>query len=142
MDGTVIDYVKYRDGHANLGKQSLRVQIVAFPSNLTVKGLDGKALFSVPWGNFENAHSAPVSKEGLASVGAVVLGSIPILEFFASSFIQGFWLRYWDNDIQRQQDIFFETGSERKADQVVRKIFQYRDQYHRQTRNVSGPQRR
>lgn len=144
MDGTVIDYVKYRDGHADLGKQSLRVQIIAFPSNLTVNGLDGKAIFSVPWENFEHAYTGVVYKEGLDLWGAALFRTIPGLDLLkgSSAFIDGFWLRYWDNDIQREQQIFFDTGSERKADQVVRKIVQCRDQYYRQKKNISGPQRR
>jgi hypothetical protein len=142
MDGKVIANVKYREGHSNLGKQALRVQLTWFPSNLTVTSLEGRALFSIPWENFENAYPGLRMKSGLDSVGAILLGAIPVLDLFANNFYDGFWLVYWDNDIQREQQVFFDAGSERKAEQVVSNIFICRDHYFRQTRKASGPQRR
>src|ERR1051326_3489862 len=105
MDGTVIDYATYKQGHSDLGKRSLRVEIVAFPTNLTVR-IPGKALFSVPWENFVSASRGVIWKEGLDIVGALMLRSIPVLDLLggASSFHDGFWLYYWDNDIDRRQE--------------------------------------
>jgi hypothetical protein len=144
MDGTVIDNVKYKDGHSDIGKTSLLVQLIAFPTNLTVKVLGGKPLFSVPWENFGSADTSVVYKEGLDFWLATLFRTIPGLDLTSgsSAFTHGVRLRYWDNDIERGQEIFFDTGSESKADRVVRKILQYRDQYFRQKKNISAPQHR
>jgi hypothetical protein len=144
MDGTIIDYVKYRDGHSRLGNQAISGQLIAIPSNLTFRSSDGIGLFSVPWENLENAYQGVLRKTGLANAGSLLLGAIPVLDLFASSYYVGFWLVYWDNEIQREQQVFFDVGfgSERRGDQAVRKIFQCRDHYFRQKRNMSSPQQR
>ena len=142
MDGTVIGKVKYRDGHSDLGLQAISGQIIALPSNLTFQNSEGVGLISVPWENFSNAHQGVLHKEGLAGAGAMLMKSIPGLDIFASSYYVGLWLAYWDNDIRRNQDVFFDTVFEPTAEKMVRRIIQCRDQYYRQTKNASSPQRR
>lgn len=141
MDGESIALVRYMEGHSDLGEQTLRVELTGHPSNLTVRRMSGSALFSIPWGNFGGAQEGSVYKNGLAIAGALAMRSIPLLNLTnaASSFYDGVWVSYWDEEIERNQRVFFEAGSERKARRIVLKIYQYRDQYHRTLGKASKP---
>src|SRR5687767_9301071 len=118
MEGVRIDSVKYRAEYSDLGESSAVVELIALPTNLTVKrSEDGQALFSVPWSNFQSAQEGSVWKDGLALTGTAFLQSIPLLNLtkFASAFYDGLTIYFWDESIGRNLKVFFDTGSERDA---------------------------
>lgn len=144
MEGVQIDIVKYRAEYSDLGESSAEVELIALPTNLTVKRSDGQALFSVPWSNFQSAQEGSVWKDGLALTVTAIFQSIPLLNLTkaASRFYDGLNIYFWDENIGRNVKVFFDTGSERTAQRIVRAIYQYRDQYHRQVHDESGPKKR
>ena len=144
MEGVRIDICKYRGEYSDLGEPTAIVELIALPTNLTAKRLDGRALFSMPWSNFHSAEEGSVWKDGLGLWGTAIAQSIPLLNLTsaASRFYQGLTLYFWDESIERNIKVFFDTGSERKAQSIVRAIYQYRDQYHRQAQEVARPKKR
>lgn len=142
MSENIIDYVKYIEGHSDLGEQTIDVVLFALPSNLTVAYMDGKKpLFSVPWSNLSNIQTGYVEKRGLAGVGAFALRAIPGLNLLRAgdAHYDGIWVVFWDEDVQRSQSVYFAARSDRHARQVIQKILQYRDQYFRTVGKKSGP---
>ena len=144
MSGGFIGFAKYRDGHASIGPTVIRSRLVAYPTNLSVEDDAGKPLFSIPWGNFVDAHPSILTKEGVASGASTLFSTIPILNLTNAStpYFIGFRIDYWDEEIQREQDVFFECGSDRKADDMVRKLFAYRDTFYRTLGNQGRPKTR
>lgn len=145
MGGTHIEYVKYIDGYSDLGEQTIQVRIIAYPSNLSIfNRQDNTPLFSIPWGNFSNVQEDFLQKTGLASGGAFLLRSIPVIGVLKSAdpYYVGFRIDFWDEEIQRRQEVFFSTGTEPKAKRVVREIMHHRDNYFRIMKRSSDPTRR
>lgn len=145
MDGVLIDQVKYIDGHADLGRQNIRVKLVAFPTNLTIFDRESNdPLFSIPWGSFKSAWVSTLSKKGIDSVVSFVIDLVPGIGILsqAAPFYYGIYISFNDEELQRVQKVFFATGSDHKSDKVVRNIIQYRDNYYRSLNRSSGPRRR
>ena len=140
MEGTVIDTVKYMDGHWQLQNKSWVVKLIAYPSNLAVvRVIDNTPLFSIPWQIMDNVFDSVVSKEGLASFVSYAINQIfPV----TSQFYDVIFIEFFDEEIQREQRVTFATGSSRKAENLARKIMSMRDNYFRLLKQSSGPARR
>ena len=145
MAGTVVGRVIYRDGHSNYGEQAISVILIAYTTNLTVLDLSTQTpLFSIPWENISKIRNSVLRKKGLEDLGARILAGIPGLDMMraASILYKGIQLTYWDDEIQRDLNIFFDTSSDRKADRYREELFRWRDEYFRTIGRGSRPDRR
>ncbi len=145
MGGILIDTAKYMDGHSDYGERTINVRLIAFPTNITVVyATDNIPMFSVPWGSFNYVNEGFMEKRGAASVGSLLASTIPVLDMTkaASPYHAGIYLSFSDEEIQRNQKVFFSTGTERKARKVTREIMHHRDNYFRVMRKSSGPTQR
>lgn len=145
MKSVLIASVRYLEGHSYLGERTINVNLVAYPSNLSIfDAADNQPLFSIPWANFSIAQTGYVEKRGLGSGGAFVLRIIPVLDLLgaADPFHDGIWVTFWDEEIQRTQNVFFATKSKRNARELMQTMYQYRDNYHRTLGKGSRPQRK
>jgi hypothetical protein len=145
MQGITIAHVRYMEGHSVLGDRTISVSLVAYATNLTIFQTGSNApLLSIPWGNFQSTGYTVRYKRGVASVGSTIMSTLPILQLFnaASAFQTGFSLDFWEEEIQRNQSLFFGTGSEGQARRISQEIMRHRDNYQRQARAASRPERR
>lgn len=145
MQGTTIALVRYIEGHSILGNQTISVSLIGFATNLTVYRSGGNTpLFSIPWGNFQSVSYGVTYKRGLASVRSTLMSILPVLELTnaSSAFHDGFTIDFWEEEIERNQHVFFAAASERKARNIVQEIYRHRDNYQRQSRAASRPERR
>ncbi|MCB9112231.1 MAG: hypothetical protein H6634_13390 [Anaerolineales bacterium] len=145
MNSVFVASVRYLEGHSYLGERTINVNLVAYPSNLSIFDAgDNQPLFSIPWANFSSAQTGYAEKRGLGSGGAFVLRTIPGLDLLgaADPFHDGVRVIFWDEEIQRTQNVFFATRSKRKARELMQVIYQYRDNYHRTLGKGSRPQQK
>ena len=109
-------------------------------ANVTEK----EPLFSIPWANLSGLEIGYVGKRGVEAVGAFLLRSIPVIGMLSAFDAQhdGFWVTFWDESIRRSQNVYFATRSDGHASDVIQKILQYRDSYHRTLGKASKPRTR
>src|SRR5215208_4325707 len=125
MDGTIIDLVKYIKGYSRLGEQTIQVALSALPASMTATKITEKEpLFSIPWGNLSEMQIGYVEKRGVEAGRAFLFRSIPVIGMFSAFDAQydGFWVTFWDEEIQRSQNVYFATRSDRHASDVIQKI--------------------
>lgn len=145
MSGKEFGKAKYIDGHSDLGFQKIPVSFVAYPAYMTIfNDSNGSALFSVLWENFKYVDIDRLKKDGLDYTKSFFYSIIPLIDNsnLAETDYIGLTVMFWDEDIRRNQKVFFYTFSERKADDYKRTIIWYRDAYFREIGSNSRPEER
>jgi hypothetical protein len=145
MSGIEIGQFKYIDGHSSLGLQTIPVTLVAYPTNLTFYHRENESpLFSILWENFNGVSEGRTDKRGWAFTGSNIFKLIPIVDStnHADPYYIGLWIKYWDEEIRRDQQVFFSTFSEENAEELSREIMFYRDSYFRSIGHHGKPQER
>lgn len=145
MAGRIFAEAKYFSGHPEIGNDRIRIHLEVHSSNLTLRRRDnGIALLSIPWANIRNISPGVGDK----NIAEDFLGSIlRMFEFlpwnrYSDLYIEGLWLSYWDEEVQRAQEIFIGANTDRHRDKMINAIWGYRDQFYRGVNKQSGPQRR
>ena len=109
MNSSIIGNMKYIDGHSDLGLRKIPVTLVAYPSNITVfHEEDNSPLFSIPWENIDNVWEGTIEKRGWDYTASYFTALIPFVDNtnLAERFFIGFWIKYWDEEIRRNQQVF------------------------------------
>ena len=145
MSGKVFAEAKYFYGHPELGRRRIKIQLSAYPTNLTLTDKSSRLpLLSIPWPNILKVDSVRESKKGLEDLAGFILREIPFfpLDGPASYNHNGFVIVYWDEDVQRNQEIFIVASREKIRDRMMNAIWKYRDNFFRTVGGGSRPDRR
>lgn len=137
MFGTV-KYLGYPIAHPRIPKSSMTVSLVAYADYLAIHSvIDSEDLVLIPWMNLKGAYVHYVRKRGFSAFLVFLMDFTPLPQ---NSLHTGLAIEYWDEHYQRDFQLFFKTGNQRKAEDLMRIIWKYRDDFMHRAGQAGRPQ--
>jgi hypothetical protein len=145
MTGRAFARAKYFEGIPEIGKRRISIKLVADTASLTLLRQDNnRPLLSIPWPNIRDIKRTVADKNWIEREIALWVGMLPFMEKTGPGgySFYGFWISFWDEEVQRDQKALIGVPTERRRDELINTLWRYRDQFHREIGGRSGPQRR
>lgn len=118
-------YLRADISHPLLSEDKIDVLLVSYPDYLSLhRQRDNKAVLSIPWHNIKNIRVSFIEKKGLSE-------AVEKLWWFVDSpgnmYHDGVSIYYWDDDYQRDLEIFLKSGGKRNAEKLTALLWRERD---------------
>lgn len=118
-------YMRSDLSHPLLDENKIDVLLVSYPDYLSLhRRADNRAVLSIPWHNINNIWVSFLSKRGLDE-------AVEQIKWFFNDpgkmTHDGVKVSYWDDDFQRDVEVFFKTGGRKNAEKLMAVLWRERD---------------
>ena len=143
--GKVFAKANYSDGIPEIGKRRIVIMLAANPNSLTLLQISNNMpLLSIPWSNIREIRAGFAEKNTVENLVGFVMSSLLFIpeSRFTDDSLPAFFLSYWDDDVQRERQVLISTHTEDRRDEIMNKIWLFRDEFHRNVKRSSIPRKR
>lgn len=133
FDKEFITQATYLEGsppNPRFSKSSQSVSLYAYPDYMTIESAyENELIVTIPWNNIDKVRREIMNKSGAAAAGAALsqLFGIGRVASVGDPFHQGVKIIYWDEEYQRNLDVYLKTGGKRRAEDLVNILWSFID---------------